>query len=223
MPKPIVLIHGAWHNASCFSRVSGLLIDQGYDVHSVDMPLTGVEDDVQAARQVLTSLPGCVVLGHSYGGLVITHAAVGVDIAHLVYLAALMPDQDEDVNELVSQHPSPALAQAVVVLKDGRLAIDPELAIPAFYHDCEETAAKTAARTLRPQRFAPFPILREPPAWRRVPSTYVVCEDDRAQHPDLQRVFAARATQTVELAGSHSPFLARPDRVAAVLKGLAAV
>ena len=221
MQKSIVLIHGAWHDSSCFDGVKRQLSDQGYDVLAADLPLEGAEGDIRAARELIKTVPGCVVLGHSYGGLVITHASIDLEVSHLVYLAALMPGRGEDVNEVVGRYPSSALVEAMVVQDDGRLAIDPDKAIPAFYHDCEESIARAAAARLRPQTFAPFPVLDQEPAWRNVESTYVVCLDDKAQHPSLQGLFASRATSTVKWAGSHSPFLTQPARVAALLAQLA--
>ena len=221
MSRPIVLIHGAWHDASCFDQVRGQLIARGYEVHAIDLPLSGTTGDIQAAQACIAAHPGAVVLGHSYGGLVITHAASNMDVAHLVYLAALMPDQGEDVGRVVGEHPSPNLHNAMQVNEDGRVSIDPEQGVAAFYDDCDEEQSRQAVGRLRPQLFTAFPVLQEQPAWRHAPSTYVICKDDRAQHPDLQRLFAGRATHKVEWEGGHSPFLSQPDRVVSLLAKLA--
>ena len=221
MSKPIVLVHGAWHGAWCFEPVVESLSASGYEVIAVDLPLSGHDGDIEVARNLIASHPGAVVLGHSYGGLVVTHAACGLDVSHLVYLAALMPDRGEQVGELVAEHPSAALGQAIVVGQDGRVSIDPELGIEAFYDDCDPARARQATAQLRPQLITEFPILNQDPPWRNVSSTYVVCKDDKAQHPDLQTIFATRASEVVEWDGSHSPFLTRPDTVARLLADLA--
>ena len=221
MSKPIILIHGAWHGAWCFERVARSLRAEKYEVFAADLPLLGHEGDIEVARELIASHPGAVVLGHSYGGLVITHAVYGLEVSHLVYLAALMPDRGEDLGALVEKHPSAALHQAMVMGEDGRISMDPELGIEAFYGDCDPQDAASAIERLRPQVFSEFPILDQDPPWRSVPSTYVVCKDDNAQTPSLQAVFAERAAKVVEWDGSHSPFLTRPEAVAKLLANLA--
>ncbi len=221
MNRSIILIHGAWHDASCFDPVRDQLVAQGYEVATIDLPLAGSEGDIEAASKLIAAHPGAVVLGHSYGGLVITHAAVSADVTHLVYLAALMPDQGEDVGAVVGEYPSPDLQNAMVLNDDGRLTIDPERGIIAFYDDCDPADAQQAAERLRPQLFTGFPILEAEPAWKQTASTYVICNHDRAQHPDLQRRFAERATHVETWEGGHSPFLSQPSQVTELLARLA--
>ena len=169
----------------------------------------------------MLDFPGAVVLGHSYGGVVITHAARGLDVSHLVYLAALMPDEGEDVAGTVERVPGTELRDAMRVQEDGLVSIDPAKAVAVFYDDCEPEAAKEAVSRLRPQRLAGHPVLDGPPPWRTVPSTYVVCRDDRALAPALQRELGKRAARLVEWDGAHSPFLAQPQRVMDLLENLA--
>ena len=222
MKKPIVLVHGAWHGGWCFQRVVPALRERGLDVDAIDLPLNGSVGDIAFARERIEQQAGAVVLGHSYGGLVITHAAVGLDIAHLVYLAALMPDEQEDVAATVNDAPpATALNSAMVMGDDGHLSIDQVSGIEAFYHDCEPEDAKDAISRLRPQLVDGFPTLQCAPPWTSVPSTYVICGDDRALHPDLQRDFSKRAANAVEWEGAHSPFLSRPQQVIELLAGLA--
>ena len=218
--KPVVLIHGAWHGAWCFEDVIELLGEQGVDVHAADLPLRGTRGDIAATRDLIAAHPGCVVLGHSYGGLLITCAAVDLDASHLVYLAAMMPAEGEDVGARLAELPAAALPQALTIRDDGAAVIDPAKAIEAFYDDCEAGAARRAAARLRPQQLDEFPGVEEA-AWRAVPSTYVVCRDDKALNPELQRQFAARASRVVEWDGAHSPFLAQPELVADLLAELA--
>ena len=222
MTKPIVLVHGAWHGGWCFERVTGPLRKQGLDVHTVDLPLQGAAGDIATARAYIEQQPGAVVLGHSYGGFVITHAAIGLDVSHLVYLAALMPDEGEDLAaRIAASPPAPALNEAMVTQDDGRIAIDPALATSAFYHDCDPADAQAAVAKLRPHLLDGFPAPESPPAWRSIPSTYVVCKDDRALHPELQRDFSKQASHVVEWEGAHSPFLSQPQRVIDLLTTLA--
>ena len=136
MSSPIILVHGAWHGAWCFEKLSNLLEEQGITTTAVNLPLQGTEGDIDMVRGVIAETPGAVVLGHSYGGLVITHASAGMDISHLVYLCALMPDKGENVDELVANAASAtSLGQAMVVEADGSVAINPDLAVAAFYDD----------------------------------------------------------------------------------------
>ena len=222
MKRPVVLVHGAWHGAWSFQRVIEALSQQDVDVCAVDLPLRGAAGDIAAARECIEQQPGAVVLGHSYGGLVISHATAGLDVAHLVYLAALMPDEGEDIAaKIENAPPATALNNAMVVQNDGLIAIDPALGIEAFYDDCERQDAQDAVSRLRPQLIDGFPALECAPPWKSVPSTYVICRDDRALHPDLQRDFSRRAANVVEWDGAHSPFLARPGQVVELLMGLA--
>lgn len=221
--RPIVLVHGAWHGAWCFEPVIELLESGHHVVAAVDLPLEGPTRDVEAARECIAQHPGAVVLGHSYGGFVISQAALGLDVSHLVYLAAFMPDTGENVGASAAKAPRTVLNDAMVVQDDGLVSIEPTLAIDAFYHDCDQAAAEAAVSRLRPQRFESYPILEGAPPWRSVPSTYVVCRDDRALAPALQRKFAGRAGSVVEWEGAHSPFLAQPERVAELLMNLAEI
>ena len=222
MTKPIVLIHGAWHGGWCFDQVAAPLRVFGFEVHAPDLPLTGAEDDVAAARSLVASLPGAVVLGHSYGGVVITHACRDLDVSRLVYLCAFMPDRGEDLAALrAAAPPTPALEGAMVVDEQG-LRIDPQRGPAAFYHDCPENLVTAAVARLRPMPGAVLPVLDKAPAWSEVPSTYVVCTDDRAIHRDQQRSFALRATDVVEWPTAHSPFFACPERLVDLLADYAA-
>ena len=160
-------------------------------------------------------------LGHSYGGLVITHAAIGLDVSHLVYLAAMMPELGEDVMATIAASPPTVLQGAMTPLQDGRIVVDPEHRIEAFYDDCDPAEAQQAAARLRPMLMDSFPVLDKDPAWHSIPCTYVVSRDDKALHPEVQRLHAARATRCVEWDVAHSPFLARPELVVELLDELA--
>lgn len=221
MSKPIVLIHGAWHGAWAFDNVAEQLRGRGFDVHAIDLPFDGIQSDIDATRAFISRHPDAVVLGHSYGGLIITHAAAGARVSHLVYLAAMMPDHEEDVSAAVAVSRQTVLSDAFRPQPDGRIAVDPDLSVEAFYHDCDPVDARRAAGRLRPMLMEAFPTLDAQPAWDSVPSTYIICAADRALHPKAQRAFAARATHQLEWDVAHSPFINRPELVVDVLAGLA--
>ena len=208
-------MHGAWHGAWCWHGVVEELTARDVPVVAVDLPLTGLEDDVAAARAAIAaSGPGTVVVGHSYGGEVISAAARGMpEVAHLIYLCALMPDAGEDVGALMAEHGSEILGAMVA---DGeKLVIDPTRAGELLYADSDATVVASILPRLRPMAFsAPG---ADKPAWHDIPSTYVICTADRAIPPSLQRHFAARAGSAVEWPTDHSPFLTRPADVAALI------
>ena len=224
----IVLVHGAWGGSWCWERVVTLLEERGLDVVAVDLPSVGVgadykgglQDDADAVRAALDSRAGPHVLcGHSYGGMVITAAGAGrPDVARLVYVCAFMPDAGESLFQLTGGKPAPW----ILLLEDGGTLMDPEYARSTGYSDCDDETTEAAIARLRPQRPAPFGDAIVSPAWRDVPSTYVVCARDASLPPDVQRtVFAPRATDAVELDASHYPYYSMPDRLVAVLEAAA--
>ena len=208
-------MHGAWHGAWCWDRVVEELEARGVPVIAVDLPLSGLADDVASAREAIAaSGPGSVVVGHSYGGEVITAAARGMPgVSHLVYLCALMPDAGEDVGALMTAHGSEILG--AVVPEDDKLVIDLTRAGELLYADSDEATVASILPRLRPMVFSP-PLDTEP-AWHDIPSTYVVCTEDRAIAPSLQRQFAARAGSVLEWPTDHSPYLTRPADVAELI------
>jgi len=221
----VVLIHGAWHGAWCWDPVVDRLSGLAGPVVAVELPLTGYADDVAAARAAVLAAAeaGPVVLvGHSYGGSVITAAGTGAEVAHLVYVAAFAPDEGETMHDAATGFPATPLADALVADDHGRVSVDPGAAVEAFYLDCERDDAMAAVARLRPMAASTFGTPTPAAAWRDHPCTYLLCEHDNAIHPDLQAHFAARTDSTVvRLAASHSPFLSQPGKVAAVLTGLA--
>lgn len=163
------------------------------------------------------------MLGHSYGGSVITHASVGLDVSRLVYLCSFLPDRREDPR--LTRDGSAlgeALASAIVAGDDGTLRVDPARGVAAFYHDCPDPEVRRAVDLLRPMSAPAVPVLEQDPPWASVPSTYVVCTDDRALPADLQRALAVRAGATVVWDVAHSPFLAKPELLVELLAGYAA-
>ena len=231
-----VLVHGAWHGAWCWAPVVEGLERRGHAVHAIDLPghgastlpLTDLAGDVAHARQQLDEIDGPVVLvGHSYGGAVITAAGEHPAVAHLVYVAAFAIDAEEScVRCAVEQGASidhsgrPDLGAAIVRADDGTATIDPAMAPNLFYNRCREADVAAAMARLGPQTVTALTQRPEAVAWRSRPSTYAVCTDDNAVHPDLQRVLAARTGRSVEWDSDHSPFLSAPELVVDLLAGL---
>jgi pimeloyl-ACP methyl ester carboxylesterase len=233
-----VLVHGAWHGAWCFDPVVAGLRARGVQAIAVDLPghgddpgpLGDLHTDAARVREVLDGLDGdCVLLGHSYGGAVITEAGVHPKVRHLVYLCAFALDAGEScmaaaVREAealdLGWDEGPSLADAIRVQDDGTSTLAGELSAASLYHDCDDATTAAAIARLGPQPAATLTDVPTAVAWRERPSTYVVCTEDRAVPEALQRVMAARCTTTVDWPVSHSPFLSAPDRVVDLLTDL---
>ncbi len=241
MPATVVLVHGAWHGAWCWTKVVPLLEAAGVDAVTVDLPGHGDApgppgDLYQAAAHVRSVLDGIdgpvVVCGHSYGGAVITEAtAERAGVVQLVYLAALMPDVGETVAATMPDAtfvdtsdggPASELGGAITSHDDGTMTVADDAAVAALYGDCSDDDIAFALSRLCPQSAASFGQPLTGAGWHDIPSTYVVCTDDRAIVAGFQRAMAtARATTVVELPTSHSPFFSKPEAVADLLIDLA--
>jgi pimeloyl-ACP methyl ester carboxylesterase len=221
----VVLIHGAWHGAWCWEKVTPLLDEARVAWVTIDLPLTSFEDDVAATRRAIADVGGPVVLcGHSYGGVVITEAGHEPNVQRLVYLAAFACDEGESPANTAQDEGVPAkdLSGLLVFTDDGStVSLDETNAAASFFHDCSPEDVHAAVKQLRPMRFQCLATPVGAPAWRDKPSTYVVCTEDQAVHPELQRIMAKRCTDAVEWPSSHSPFLSCPDLVAELLVDLA--
>ncbi len=216
----LVLVHGAWHGAWAWEALQRELQARGVDARAVELPTVGdaaadLRTDVAVLRGAVTSLAGPVVLvGHSYGGVVVTEAAQGLDqVQRLVYVTAFVPDAGESLLDQVTYGP----LEWIVPAGEGLLGVAEDRARDLFYADVDPAAAARAQQRLRPQAAASFGQPVQAAAWRDVPSTYVVCTEDRCIPPDRQREWSARATEAVELATGHSPFLAQPAALADLL------
>jgi pimeloyl-ACP methyl ester carboxylesterase len=222
-PATLVLVHGAWHGAWCWSRVLPHLHALGVTVHALDLPsvhdpdlVTGVlTADANAVRALVDSLPGEVVLcGHSYGGMVITHPLAGAHrrVRQLVYLCALMLDAGESpVTQTAADEPFPVNVDASGMILPALTG-----AAERFFGDCDASTQQWARAQLRPMR--PPDELLPGAAWRTVPSSYIVCSRDRVIPVRVQReLFAPRAGARYEMDRSHSPFLSQPAQLAGLL------
>ena len=238
MGRTVLLVHGAWHGAWAWDRVLPRLASAGVEGVAIDLPGHGdddapfgdLHDDASWVRRQLDRLENQVILvGHSYGGAVITEAGDHPAVDHLVYVAAFALDvgescvsaaTDSAANE-ISHEGRPDLGSGIIAAPDDSIVLDPLVAARCLYNQCDEQTVAWALERLGPQ---PMVTLQQGPtgvAWRNRPSTYVVCNDDMAVHPDLQRIMARRCGSVVEWATDHSPFLGRPDLMAGLLVELA--
>jgi pimeloyl-ACP methyl ester carboxylesterase len=220
-PAPtVVLVHGAFADATAWARVIPLLERAGYQVVAVQNPLTSFEADVATTRRVIDAQPGPVVaVGHSYGGAVITQAAAGSGkVRALVYVAAFAPDAGETVGGLWGEHPAP-MAGALVTDAGGFISLDRAKLRDVFARDVPEAETRVMAATQKPIHGSAFQATLTAAAWRQVPSWFLVATEDRSISPELLRLYARRARgTTVEVASSHVPFLSHPAEVARVIE-----
>jgi pimeloyl-ACP methyl ester carboxylesterase len=219
----LLLVHGVAHGSWCWRGTKAALVDRGHDVLAVDLPLSGLEDDAAVVRAALDGWGQDVVLvGWSYGGLVISRAASGRrDVHHLVYVAAMMVDGGDVFLERMRQFPSAPLNAGVEFTADGNFVVPPQTAVECFYNECDRDDAAVAAGRLRPTAVACLAVPTGAEPWASIPSTYVLCERDRAIHPDFQRWMSTRAGEVVTLDTDHSPFVSLPDRFVDLLDDIA--
>jgi pimeloyl-ACP methyl ester carboxylesterase len=216
----IVLTHGAFHGSWCFEPLVAELKARGATIALVDLPLTDLAEDAAAVTEVLDTIEGPVILlGHSYGGAVVTVAGNHPSVERLVYLTALGPD----AGELGSGGPMTIGEQFLTTMRvgdDGLPFIDPEFAAQIFYPDIDPDEAARWATKLRPGNTGGSVVV-EKAAWRSTPTTYVVCTDDPILLVDGQRAVAERmGADVVEMPGDHSPMVARPAELADILVAL---
>lgn len=216
----VVLVHGALHGPWCWDGVALELQALDIRVHAPELPFTSFADDVSEARRCIEQAgTGVIVCGHSYGGMVVSDAARGLtQVNRLMYLAALMTEVGESMAELVHSHPTGFHLNYEAV--DGRLEFDLEQLRAFFYADSDPARVAAVAPLLRPMVPSNW-VLTEEPAWKKIPSTYVVSANDHCIHPTLQRKMAERADEVLEWPTDHSPFLTRPREIAALLAGYA--
>src|SRR5580658_4160353 len=217
----VILVHGAWADGSSWSGVIKRLQADGYHVTAPQFPLTGLADDVARLRQVLDLQDGpAVVAGHSYGGQVMT--ALGADapnVAGLVYIAALGLDQGESLGGLLSQGPvTPALAHLITDTR-GFGWLSEEDFVAHFAGDVDPVRARVMYAVQQPLAGSAFGDVMGVPAWKTLPSWYLVAADDQALPPDAERMFASRmGASTVEIPASHVAMVSHPGEVAQLIK-----
>jgi pimeloyl-ACP methyl ester carboxylesterase len=219
MKATIVLVHGAFADGSSWGDVIPLLEQRGFDVVAVQNPLTSFADDVATTRRVIDAQTSPVILvGHSYGGAVITTAALDrTNIKALVYVAAFAPDAGEDLGALLQQYPS-KIGTALVPDAAGFLYIDRTKFAEVFAADVSERECSIMSASQKPINSQTFGQSYAEPAWKHFPSWYLISNQDQAINPDLQRVFAKRMRATTrEVKASHVAFVSQPSTVAEIV------
>lgn len=227
----IILVHGAFHGAWCWDPVVAGLRAQDVEVTAVDLAAPGdggaaglAEHALAVRSEIAAGDPPTILCGHSYGGTVISEASDPAHpVEHLVYIAGAVPANGEGMLDCLPEIREAAIAQASAphpTIADA-IAIDPDRAVDIFYHDCPEETARDAVAQLRPQSAWSLTDPSAYEAWRTTPSTYVVCDRDRAIEPSAQERVAKRCTHRVAWPTSHSPMLSQPERVVSLLAALA--
>src|SRR5580658_3077950 len=220
--KPsIVFCHGIFADGSCWNKLTGPLQAEGYEVIAAQYGLDTNEADVAARRATLGRVHGpAILVGHSYGGAVITAAGTDDRVAGLVYISALGPDEDETAASEQAKFPkTDAFGQ--IEIADGRIWLLPE-GVETFAGDLTEEEKQVVWATANPPAVTLFDQKPKGVAWKNKPSWYIVAANDRAVHPELERFAAKRmGATTTELASSHVPMLSQPEAVLDVIRAAA--
>lgn len=216
----IVLVHGGFVDGSGWEGVYRILRRDGYRVSIVQNPTTSLADDVAATRRVIAEQRGPVVLvGHSYGGAVITEAGNDPSVAGLVYIAAFAPDRGESVATLIKDPPPGAPVPPILPPQQGFLQLDKAQFAASFAADVEPQKAEFMANSQVPWGLDALNGAITQPAWRSKPSWYLVATDDRMIPPPAQRAMSKRAgSSVVEVKGSHAVYVSQPEAVAQLIK-----
>jgi len=219
-PPTVVLVHGGFVDGSGWQAVYRLLRNDGYAVCVVQNPTLSLDGDVAAARFIIDQHDGPVVLvGHSYGGAVITEAGNESNVAALVYVSAFAPDAGESVNSLIANPPPDAPVPPILPPRDGFLFLDRDKFPASFAGDLPADVAEFMADSQVPWGVAALSTTISDPAWRTKPSYYLLTTEDRMIPPPAQRTMAERAGATVvEVAGSHASFISHPEAVAGLIR-----
>jgi pimeloyl-ACP methyl ester carboxylesterase len=219
--KPsVVLVHGGFVDGAGWEGVYKILKKDGYDVSIVQNPTLNLSGDVAATRQIIGQVKDPVVLvGHSYGGVVITEAGNDAKVSKLVYIAAFAPDKGESVATLIREPAPGAPVPPILPQQDGFLFLDKAKFAASFAADVEPSKAQFMADSQVPWGVGALEGAINEPAWKKKPSWYLVATDDRMIPPAAQRFMSKRAgANVVENAGSHAIYVSRPDVVAAMIK-----
>ena len=228
----VLLVHGAWHGAWCWAPLQQALDERGISSHAIDLPGHGISPlplgdlhgDAAAVVAALESLPpDTLLVGHSYGGAVISQAALHSNrIAHLMYIAAFALQRGESVNGFLRGAPrhKVELSEIIVPSQEGSTTLDLERAGDLLYPGSSATTRSANVRRLTPQPIVTMTQEVEGPSDLNVDSTYVLCNRDRAVHPEHQRIMANRCSTIIELDSDHSPFVDDPASIAEIINGI---
>ena len=216
----VVLVHGGFVDGSGWEGVYKILRNNGYDVSIVQNPTLSLFDDVAATRRIVARQQAPVILvGHSYGGVVITEAGNDPKVAGLVYIAAFAPDEGESVAALIKDPPPGAPVPPILPPQDGFLFLDRAKFAASFAADVDKAKAEFMADSQVPWGVEALSGSINVPAWKSKPSWYLIATDDRMIPPPPQQFMSKRARSTVvEVKGSHSVYVSNPQEVAALIE-----
>lgn len=213
--RNIILVHGAWEDGSSWSKVIPILQNAGYRVFAVQLPLQSLADDVAAVKRAIELVGGpSILVGHSYGGFVITNAAYdNTNVMGLVYIAAFVPDEGESLLNFIDPT---MLPQGILIFDSGGFVyMNPEMFPQAFAQDVNLTEAKIMATVQKPINESVLSEQSGPPAWKQLPTWYQVSEDDHMIPPNAERQFAQRINATtISINSSHASLVSHPDEIA---------
>ena len=214
--KNVLLIHGGFVDGSGWQGVYDLLKKDGYNVSIVQNPTTSLADDVAVTKRMLATQDGpAILVGHSYGGVVVTEAGNDPKVAGLVYIAAFAPDKGESVSALIKNPPPGAAVPPILPPQDGYLFLDRSKFRASFAADVSAEAAAFMADSQVPWGLDALNGAVTDPAWKTKPSWYLVSTEDKMIPPDAQRAMSKRAGSTVvEAKGSHAVYVSQPQAVA---------
>jgi len=218
--KNVVLVHGGFVDGSGWQGVYDFLRKDGYKVSVVQNPTTSLADDVAVTRRALAAQDGpAILVGHSYGGVVITEAGTDPNVARLVYIAAFAPDKGESVAALIKDPPPGAPVPPILPPQDGYLFLDRANFRASFAADVSEDTASFMADSQVPWGLEALNGAVSEPAWKTKPSWYLVATEDRMIPPDAQRAMSKRAgSRVVEVTGSHAVYVSQPRAVADLIE-----
>jgi pimeloyl-ACP methyl ester carboxylesterase len=218
--KNIVLVHGGFVDGAGWEGVYRVLKQDGYNVSIVQNPTISLDGDVAATKRVLAGQDGpAILVGHSYGGAVITQAGNDSKVAGLVYITAFAPDKGESVASLIKNPPPGAPVPPILPPQDGYLLLDKAKFPAAFAGDVEPEKAAFMADSQVPWGVEALSGTISQPAWKSKPSWYLIATDDKMIPPDAQRSMSKRAGATVvEAKGSHAIYVSQPRAVAALIE-----
>jgi pimeloyl-ACP methyl ester carboxylesterase len=218
--KNILLVHGGFVDGSGWQGVYKALRKTGYNVTVVQNPTLSLADDVAVTKRALAAQNGpALLVGHSYGGVVITEAGNDPKVAGLVYIAAFAPDKGESVSALIKDPPPGAPVPPILPPQNGYLFLDRAKFAASFAADVSADAAEFMADSQVPWGVEALSGTISQPAWKTKPSWYLVSTEDRMIPPDAQRAMSKRAGSTVvEVKGSHAVYVSQPGAVAALIE-----
>jgi pimeloyl-ACP methyl ester carboxylesterase len=218
--RAVVLVHGGFVDGSGWEGVYKILRKDGYTVSIVQNPTISLADDVAATKRIVVTQNGPVILvGHSYGGAVITEAGNDPKVAGLVYITAFAPDRGESVSTLIKDPPPGAPVPPILPPQDGYLFLDKAKFPASFAADVDSERAAFMADSQVPWGVDALSGTIGEPAWKTKPSWYLVATDDKMIPPAAQRFMSKRAGSTVvEVAGSHAIYVSQPNAVAALIE-----